>query len=214
MKSKGITQRIENARLLINGAINQPAVGQELAKVGFPAKEIQKGKSILDNVMRLQSTKSARYGSRFSAAERFKQDQATAWAKYMYHIKSAKLVFQDDIGTQRKLQLNVPRERKLAEWMEQARYFYQEIEQMPEAFTAMGVTAEELARVQAMIEAIGEAKLTFKGLGGEAQQATQERDIAMKSLDAWVSKFTKAARLALDEQDQLLEGMGLLVRSK
>lgn len=214
IKSQSIPQRVEDARLLINGALHQPVVLQRLAKFGYPQNEIQKGKVLLEKVMLLQSAKSAKYGLQFDASEQFKKDQAAAWEKYMYHVKSAKLAFRNDIGKQKKLQLDVPRKRNLAGWMEQARYFYQEIQQMSDDSAVMGVTAAELAQTQAMIEAIADSHRSCRGLQGEAQMATQERNIAIQALDAWVRKFTKAARLALDDQDQLLEGMGLLVRTK
>ncbi|WPP49061.1 hypothetical protein [Catalinimonas niigatensis] len=214
VKKKNIPQRIEDARLLIRGAMHMPVVSQEVAKYGYPMKELQRGEGLLNKVILLQSEKSSKYGLQFSASEQLKKDQATAWEQYLYHVKSAKLAFRNDIGKQKHLQLDVPRKRNLAGWMEQARYFYKEIQQMPESFAPMGVTAEEVAQTQAMIEAIGDTHRSCKGLQGEAQMATQERNLAMKALDEWVRRFTKTARLALDDQDQLLEGLGLLVRSK
>lgn len=214
MKSNSISQRIENARLLITGALRQPIVRQEVAKLGYPLKEIQKGEKLLNKVVLLQTAKKSKYGSQLSASEQCKQDQAAAWETYMYHVKSAKLTFRHDIGTMKRLQLDGPRKVRFAAWMEQSRYFYQEIRQMTEHFAVMGVTADELAQAQAMMEAVADAKRHCKSLAGEAQLATQERNAALKELDAWVSKFTKVARIALNEHDQLLEGMGLLVRSR
>ena len=214
VKKKGISQRIENAQLLINGALGQPAVSQELAKVGYPKKEIEKGRALLNKVIELQTAKTTKYGLQLSTSEEFKQEQATAWEKYIYHVQSARLAFRNDVGRQKRLQLNVSRQRTIAVWMEQARFFYQEIRQMSDQFAVMGVTDEELAQTQAMIEAMSSARQHYKSLIGEAQMATQQRNAALKDLDVWVRKFTKVARIALEEQDQLLEGMGLLVRSK
>ncbi|MEK6477346.1 hypothetical protein WJR50_07425 [Catalinimonas sp. 4WD22] len=214
MKSKAIPQRIEDARLLIRGAMSMPTVSQELAKVGYPLKELQRANTMIDNVVALQTDKNSKHGLQLSASEQFKKDQADAWEIYTYHVKSAKLALRNDVGKQRHLQLDVPRKRNLAGWMEQARYFYKEIQLLPDSFVAMGVTAEELAQAQAMMEAIADTHRSCKGLQGEAQMATQLRNIALKEMDEWVRRFTKAARLALDEHDQLLEGLGLLVRSK
>lgn len=214
VKKKNIPQRIEDTRLLIHGAMSIPTVSQELAKVGYSLKELQRANTMVDNVVALQMDKNAKHGLQLGASEQFKKDQAAAWEVYSYHVKSAKLAFRNDVGKQRHLQLDVPRKRNLAGWMEQARYFYKEIQLLPDSFVAMGVTAEELAQGQAMIEAIADTHRSCKGLQGEAQMATQSRNIALKEMDEWVRRFTKAARLALDEHDQLLEGLGLLVRSK
>ena len=213
-KKKNIPQRIEDAQRLINGALRQPTVAQALTKMGYPKKEIQRGEALLNRVVLLQTAKSVKYGAQFKASEQSKQDQATAWNQYIYHVKSARLAFRNDIGRRKQLQLDAPRRRALAAWLEQSRYFYQEIRQMTDYFTVMGVTDDELAQAQAMIEAVADTKRRNQSLVGEAQLATQERNIAMKELDAWVSRFTKVARVALDEHDQLLEGLGLLVRSK
>ncbi len=213
-KTNSIAQQIQNTRLLINGALNQPVVSQQLARFGFPKPEIKKGETILNRVELLQITKSSKYGQQLSASERCKQDQATAWEQYNYHVKSAKLAFRNDRGQQKRLQLDQPRQRSLAAWMTQARYFYQEIQQMPDHFAKMGVTAAELTQGQAMVEAVAAGNRHCKTLVGEAQLATQQRNRAMKELKAWVSRFTKVARVALEEHDQLLEGLGLVVRSK
>ncbi len=213
-QNKQIAQQIQKTRLLINGALRQPVVSQKLAKFGFPKPEIKKGEAILNKVELLQLDKTARYGQQLSASEHCKRDRAAAWEQYNYHVKSAKLVFRNDLAQQKHLQLNQPRQRSLAAWLTQARYFYQEIRQMLDHFAKMGVTADELAQAQAMIEAVAEAQINCKTLVGEAQMATQQRNVALKELNAWVRRFTKVARIALEENDQLLEGLGLLVRSK
>ena len=213
-KTNSIAQQIQNTRLLIDGALNQPLVSQKLAKFGFPKPEIKKGEAILNRVVLLDTAKSSKYGQQLRASEQCKEDRVAAWEQYNYHVKSAKLVFRNDWGMQKQLQLDQPRKRTLAAWLTQARYFYQEIQQMPDHFAKMGVTADELAQTQAMIEAVSGANHHCKALAGEAQLATQQRNAAMKELNVWVRRFTKVARVALEEHDQLLEGLGLMVRSK
>lgn len=212
--SRSIAQQIQSARLMIDGALNQPLVSQQLAKFGFPKPEIKKGEAILNKVELLQTDKTSRYGQQLSASEQCKRDRAAAWEFYDYHVQSAKLAFRRDPGQQKRLQLDRPRQRTLAAWMTQARYFYHELGQMPDHFARMGVTAAELAQAQAMVEAVAGGSRHCKTLTGEAQLATQQRNLALKELNAWVRRFTKVARLALEEHDQLLEGLGLLVRSK
>jgi hypothetical protein len=47
----------------------------------------------------------------------------------------------------------------------------------------------------------------------EAQAATQTRDTALETLDAWMSDFIAIAKIAL-EGTQLSEALGILERSK
>ncbi len=213
-KKNSVARQVESAQQLIDGALAQPDVMKELSKLGYPPEEIQQGKAYLNRVIMLESAKSSKYGLKHSTAVQDNQDQAEAWAKYMHHVKSARLAFANDLGKLKRLELTVARKRGLAEWRVQARHFYQELQLMSDDFAAVNVTAEELAQTLAMIEAVAEAKRLRKSLAGEAQQMTQERNQALRELSTWTRRFAKMARMALDDQDQLLEGMGLLVRSK
>jgi hypothetical protein len=48
---------------------------------------------------------------------------------------------------------------------------------------------------------------------GESQNATKVRDAAVDSLSAWLSDFIAISRIALEEEPQLLESLGILQRS-
>jgi len=45
---------------------------------------------------------------------------------------------------------------------------------------------------------------------GEAQAATGARDEALDALQAWMSDFVAIARIALEDQKQLLEVLGVV----
>jgi hypothetical protein len=48
---------------------------------------------------------------------------------------------------------------------------------------------------------------------GESQNATKVRDTVVDSLSAWLSDFIAISRIALEEEPQLLESLGILQRS-
>ena len=48
---------------------------------------------------------------------------------------------------------------------------------------------------------------------GEAQAATKARDAAIDELQDWLSDYLAIAKVALEDNPQLLEGLGVLVRS-
>jgi hypothetical protein len=48
---------------------------------------------------------------------------------------------------------------------------------------------------------------------GDSQNSTDEQTKVMKQLDEWVAQYTKAAKIALKDNKQLLEKLGIRVRS-
>ena len=45
---------------------------------------------------------------------------------------------------------------------------------------------------------------------GEAQATTEERDEAFEELDEWISDYISIARIALDQESQYLEVLGIV----
>ena len=66
---------------------------------------------------------------------------------------------------------------------------------------------------QAQIIAVEAAVVAQKQERGDAQQAIHERDAALLAMDRWYSDFIKIARVALAEQPQQLEKLGISVRA-
>ncbi|WP_439182311.1 hypothetical protein [Carboxylicivirga taeanensis] len=48
---------------------------------------------------------------------------------------------------------------------------------------------------------------------GESEAATKAKDEALGKLDRWMSEFYAVARIALEDQPQLLEALGKAVKS-
>ncbi len=47
----------------------------------------------------------------------------------------------------------------------------------------------------------------------DAQSSTQKRNEVLKALNRWVGDFKKVARVALQDDPQLLESLGIMVPS-
>ncbi len=47
---------------------------------------------------------------------------------------------------------------------------------------------------------------------GELQEATKMKDIVLEELDEWMKDFYAVAKIAMENQPQLLESIGLKVR--
>ena len=76
-----------------------------------------------------------------------------------------------------------------------------------------GITEQKLKAGLKEVEAIEAANLAQEKEKGEAQAATQKRDAALDELQDWLSDYLAIAKIALEEEPQLLEGLGVLQRS-
>ncbi|MEL6903694.1 MAG: hypothetical protein AAFP07_22395, partial [Cyanobacteria bacterium J06606_4] len=65
----------------------------------------------------------------------------------------------------------------------------------------------------AELVAIEKANLTQEKEKGDVQAATQKRDAALDELKDWLSDFLAIAKIALEDDPQKLESLGVLVRS-
>ncbi|RRD60443.1 hypothetical protein [Tannerella forsythia] len=48
---------------------------------------------------------------------------------------------------------------------------------------------------------------------GESQDATKQKDAAFRAIETWLSDFFAVARIALEDNPQLLEALTKIVRS-
>jgi hypothetical protein len=79
-----------------------------------------------------------------------------------------------------------------------------------EKMAGYGITAEKLAAAKALALEAEEALNRQKVEMGEAQDATLRRDRAADTLQEWYSDFIAIARIALEDNPQYLEMLGIV----
>ena len=72
---------------------------------------------------------------------------------------------------------------------------------------------EEISACITEINAIETTRTLYLKEVGESQEATKTKDKALAELEEWMSDFYAVAKIAMEDQPQLLETLGLLVRS-
>jgi hypothetical protein len=131
----------------------------------------------------------------------------------MKTLKIARLVFQND-KKGNSLMLPGGRKQSFSGWLTQAQTFYRNLladAEMAAAMGKFGYTAEKLNAEAALVADVSEKSRIQAKETGEAQAATQARDKKIDELDKWLSGFRAVCRIALDENRQKLEELGILV---
>ena len=74
------------------------------------------------------------------------------------------------------------------------------------------VTKKELDAAGLKIEEVSTLDEVVGQEMGDAQNATKQRDIKLDELNVWINEFEKVAKIALKDQPQLLEKLGIVVK--
>ena len=133
---------------------------------------------------------------------------------YMRHLKLARIALRGNKSTNEALQLSGERKQAFPGWVQQAKAFYTNALASPEAIAALTkLNTPEAALVAASAELEEVEKKYNKQLQdkGEAQAATNTRDEALDVLEEWMSAYIAIARVALEDEPQLLEMLGIVV---
>ena len=77
-----------------------------------------------------------------------------------------------------------------------------------------GYTAEKLQAEQALVMTAETNNFSYDKEKGEAQQSTVNRDEKVDELIDWFRDFIEIARIALEENPQWLEKLGIVVKSE
>ena len=216
MKTQTIDGKLLFAQNAITNSINIPEIQQVLSGSGYDATKLGEGKALHDNAAVLQIKHKKEHGEQFEATDAMHLAKAVVNKTYMKHVKLARIALKSERGSWESLQLTGDRKDSFSGWLKQADTFYTNALNTPEVLTKLaklGISKKVLTTTQALVDDVGakyNAQLKEKG---EAQTARQQRDFAMDELQEWMSDFIKVARIALEEQAQYLEMLGIVVPS-
>ncbi|NJL41652.1 MAG: hypothetical protein HC899_36935 [Leptolyngbyaceae cyanobacterium SM1_4_3] len=214
---KTIDALLNSAHVAIANSLTNAQIQSYLSEFGYTPERIQQGKLLYEAALAAHQQQRAEYGDQRTATTTLKQAWDTAKKSYMRYVKIARIVFKDNAGVSTRLELEGDRKKTLSGWLAQANQFYTNLLNAPELLTQLreyGITADKLQAGQAEVQAVDAANLSQKTEKGDAQTATQTKEKAIAALQSWMSDFTGIARLALEGDRQLLEGLGIVVKSR
>ncbi len=214
MMKKSIDARLVQFSILIANATRHPKVKQKMEQYGYTATRIQEGQNLIDQLTLLQHEKESCYSQGNALKQQLKNDVKALKALYIEHLTIARFAFRGNAYMEAQLQLKGSRKKDWAGWTAQILSYYSRVE--AEGMAAMkkhGAKAEEMAQGKAMAEALTAIYQQKKSNAGDAQSATQKRDDVFKALNRWAGNFKKVARIALQDDPQLLEALGMVIPS-
>ena len=236
---QSISEKLASAGTLIDNSLTDPEILAKISEMGYDEAALNEGKQLKDeaNTLHLQQIKE--YGEQFGATQALHDALDAASEAYMNAVIVARIAFKNDVAAQSTLQITGPRSLTVNGLLDQAEVFYSNLLANPEMQTPMqnydiirehpgygpkrisddlnnekyGYVETKLQEEQAMMEAARQAYLVQYKEKGDAQAATKARDAKLDKLNTWVYDFKTIARIALKDEPQKLERLGILVRS-
>ncbi|MEK6478947.1 hypothetical protein WJR50_15480 [Catalinimonas sp. 4WD22] len=206
-----IVQKMTRMSTAIDNSMKYSNIMAALKRVGYTLPMLQEGKANLEEFRILHESQNQKYGDQFGVGKAFKDDLRKAKQTHAIHRKLAKIAYANDKSVYTQLGLG-KLDVSIDNWLAYVDNFYSVLLKNSGPI-AQYISEEEMAQMQASIQALYEGRHKHFACKGEAQHATQKRNEAMRKMDAWMSNFRKAARFALQDEPQLLEVLGIVVRT-
>jgi hypothetical protein len=213
MSNHSLSGKLSAAQTAIYNALEHAEIQKKLSAYGFTPKRLQEGNTLLNTALLLQDEKSDRYGEKQELSAQLRAQEKAVRELFGKHVATVRLAFRDEPATLSRFNISMISTKKEA-WQMQASNFYRLAAQSSNVLSRYQLTAEELAQNQAGVEALIAARNRRLQKKGEAEEATRHRDQSLRELQAWMREFRTIARLALRDNPQLLEALGISVKSQ
>ncbi|WP_289054034.1 hypothetical protein [Carboxylicivirga marina] len=211
--NKFIDELISKADVALSNGKDQPALAALLLEYGYTPEKLATGESLWNQASSLNMAQQKENGEQLAATEALNKSIDAANSVYMPHLKVARIAFRNNINYWAKLALKGRRQNTQSGWLGQTKVFYTNLLDDNLAIYKMaefGQTREKLEAGLQLVLGVEENLATRKKEMGEAQDATKACDKAIDELQDWYSDYIGIARLALADQPQYLEMMGII----
>jgi hypothetical protein len=209
-------QTIEQYRVALDNAENQPQIATTMAEFGYDAEELQKGKQIWQNASNAYNLNKTEDDETNEAYATFVAKKENVEDAYSLHRKKARVVFRSDNITLEKLGIKGSMPQAYVKWLEVVKKFYATATTdttIQAKLVRLKVSPEDLVATNTLVSELETARSEYMREKGESQDATRTKDEAIAKLDDWMRDFYAVARIGLEDHPQLLESLGKIVKN-
>jgi hypothetical protein len=198
------------ATKLITNAQKVPEIKTAMEEFGYTTAKYTAAKKLLAAAAEGLGERSIERGGQKGATADEKSAKVEAQTAYQAVAKIGKKVLTPAQLTELGLPARQP--RTTADFITTAYTVFDNLA-TTELLADFGYTAEKIAAERAKIEAYEQADQSQAEAIGAKEQGTQDQIAAFDELNKWVSTYVRVAKVALAKKPQLLEKLGIKVRS-
>ncbi len=182
-----------------------------LADFNVTQEKITEGENLYNTAHEKYKGQTKAYALQGAANNYFIKTRDNARKIHVSYAKIARKKFADDPDALELLDLNGSRKRPLAEFIPQARRFYENglgDASLLEKLASVGLTKERLEAGLALVNETEAAYNRLQASRGTSQQATQDRNESLAAALRWRSEILTISEVALKDKPELLEKLG------
>jgi hypothetical protein len=206
---------LELYRVALENAENQTEIATIMAELGYDSAVIAEGKTLLSETRAAYDLNKTEDDETSAAYADFSSKKEQLDDTFTLHRKKAKVIFRNDSLTADKLAISGAMPRTYIKWLEAAKKFYSVAAadtDIQSKLARLKISTDDLAAANKAISELETARAEYLKEKGESQDATKDKDSAFAKMDDWMSEFYAVARIGLEDNPQLLEALGKVVR--
>lgn len=202
--------------IVINNSLSDEGIQSAVAAYGYNSEKLTVGQQLLNAADVLNSTQKKEYGELTQAQNIYDLKKIEANKKYVKILRIARVALKNNVQATKTLELEGKRTKAISGWIQQSRNFYDAIlanQSWLQRMAVYGQTEEVLSAAQAEVVEVNNLVEAVKKESGEAQNATEVRDAKFDELVDWLGDYIEIATIALEDQSQMLEKLGIVVKN-
>lgn len=206
---------LELYRVALENAETQSEIASVMAELGYDSAKISEGKNLLAETRSSYDFNKTEDDETSAASAAFSDKKAELEKVFKMQRKKAKVIFRNDSLTADKLAISGEFPRTYIKWLEAAKKFYSVATTdtaIQTKLARLAITTDSLTAANTLITEVEAARAEYLKEVGESQDATKAKDAAFAKMDDWMSEFYAVARIGLEDNPQLLEALGKIVR--
>lgn len=210
-----VSEFLFQCRLRIKNSIEDPKIKEAVSLLGYTEERLGTGDELLNQSEQLSEQFNKEYGEVEQAFITRNREREKANAVYLKHLAVARIALKEDKAAQIALKLNGRRATTLSSWLNQCSTFYNNLlnnESWMNAMAGFNASSEALSNGLQLVQNVANYADVIMREKGDAQNATRLRDAKLEELAEWINDYETIARLALAENPQLLEKLGIVVK--
>lgn len=207
-----ISTSLTRAHKAIDNTLKSPAILKAVTPFGYSAEHMQAGMAVYESAVAAVHARTAAAGAQKLMGAHLKRTEKTAFAAYQTLSEVAKAIYRKAPEKLATIGLDRPMPRTTAPFLVEAFKLFDNASLKAE-LVDFGYHSKRLASERAKIVGYEQTYHEYQRAKGAAQHATQHQNSALETMKDWITQYLRIARAALRDQPQLLEKLGILVRS-